>query len=185
MNELTDSRTYRPNLTSYDDSNDEAGRAAHPRCWRLSGGDLDAVAPPSLAELCQHVPQARYRDRQSALHALRLQAQDPIPRTHELTLPTGIRTRAVGMIAAINLDDEAHRRREEIHDEAPKQRHLPAKRDTELAGTQSAPEQLFRVRGSAAHAMRVSGEDELAIAIDQGELLFPARGRTEPHAQEL
>ncbi len=91
-------------------------------------------------------------------HAFRLDSEHTIARADELAITALVGAAPLGVIAAIDLDDEPRRRREKIDDEA-EDRHLPAKGDAKLARPQRTPERGFGVSGRDTHAVSVSAKE--------------------------
>jgi hypothetical protein len=75
-------------------------------------------------------------------HNLRRQTQDAPPKPSESTIAPSIGRPTASMSGAIDLDDELHRRRSEVGDEAPDD-HLPPKPNPELPAAQMRPKRLL------------------------------------------
>jgi len=71
--------------------------------------------------------------------------------------------RTLTVICAIDLDDQRQLGRQRVDDEPPEQRHLPAKRRTELRRPQRLEQARFRRRGRAPHLGSTLGKHTLAM----------------------
>jgi hypothetical protein len=83
-------------------------------------------------------------------HERRFEPQHGIAEPSERPIAARIGGAAPSVIAAIDLDDEPSRWRDEIGDETP-ERHLPPKPNAELPAAQQCPELLLRRSERRAH----------------------------------
>ena len=84
--------------------------------------------------------------RNIALHVLRLNAHDAIPKPLDGALPRLIVLALHHVNRAVDLDDEPMRRAAKVDDEAPAERMLPAKVSAELPPAKLTPEKRFTAR---------------------------------------
>jgi hypothetical protein len=121
--------------------------------------------PSVLGEICRRGGRLFQRGTNGRKHLrkilrdeLRGDSEHAITGAPELLVSTRITKDPLLVIAAVNLNDQPFSGREEINDET-EHWDLATKLDTELSRAERTPERGFRVRGSLAHAMSVSGED--------------------------
>jgi hypothetical protein len=81
----------------------------------------------------------------------RIQPEHAISRASQHRITSLISPHPLGVIAAINLDHKPPRGRIEIRDEAPKQRHVPAKHHAQPPPANTSPEQRFGRRQRTPH----------------------------------
>ena len=116
--------------------------------------------------------------RQLAERELRREADHAIARESECAVPAPIGAAPTGVIAAIDLDDEAGRWGTEINDEGA-EHDLALEADAELTGANGLPEALFGRRESRAQCVSAGREQLRASDIEraffQGSLLVPAK----------
>jgi len=135
----------------------------------------EARTVPLAAERLPHEPNC---ERQLAEHELRREADHAIARESEGAVPAPIGAAPTGVIAAIDLDDEARRGGTEINDEGA-EHDLALEADAELTGANGLPESLFGRRESRAQGVSAGREQLRASdserAFFQGSLLVPAK----------
>ncbi len=106
---------------------------------------VPASAPPEWLQPQRRANQAN-RSVHIAYHQLRRNAQSAVPSPSEHAISPCVRVPTREVRAPIHLDNEPRLRREKISDVTPANRHLPAKRNAELAGPKRAPEPRLRRR---------------------------------------
>jgi hypothetical protein len=103
--------------------------------WRSLGALAALAARPTHS---QRRPHPRNHGLQIAHDSRHFNTQHAIPKPPELRISARVGA-PPRMTRAIHFNDEPHRRRAEIHDVAPRQRHLPPKLHTQLARAQRRP----------------------------------------------
>jgi len=134
------------------------------------------VQTGSLASEC--LPHERDGVRQLAEHEPRLEPEDSIARERKSSVPAPVCAASAGVMAAIDLDDEACRGGTEINDEGA-EHDLAFARDAELTAVNSPPKALFGGRPSRAQGVSAGREQLSASDVEraffQGSLLVPAK----------
>jgi len=92
-----------------------------------------------------------------------LKPQDAITQAPKHAVPAGVSLLAPSVTAAINFDDQASRRRDEVSDEAPTKRHLPAEGNAEFLAREQPPESGFGRSGKEPHAMSALCEKRVSF----------------------
>ncbi len=103
-------------------------------------------------------PDSSDSGRQVVHHLLGSEPQHVIAGSSERAVSAVVGRLPPCMIRAVDFDDEAHFGSEQVGDEPPEQRHLPAKRDAEAPAADGFEQARFGRRGSMAHVRRPLGE---------------------------
>jgi RHS repeat-associated protein len=129
--------------------------------------------------------------RQVATHELILEPEHPVPGTAKRFVPPRVGRSAPRVVAAVHLDDEARRRREEVDDIAA-DRHLPPEGNAEALAAQLLPEPVLGPGGRGAHLGCAGDVDGWDFGAHEGPpapgsrpgLALPGAGSvTGPHAR--
>lgn len=111
------------------------------------------------------MPERSRHERNSLLdtveHHIRRHPQDAIPEPAKVPVPPRVGARTARVIAAVDLDDEPHRRRAEVSDVAAHD-NLPPKGNAEPTAAQLLPKQRLRGGRRAPHGGSAMSEDEMA-----------------------
>jgi hypothetical protein len=126
---------------------------------------------------------------------LRLQHQDasidaehPIPEPSQYSIPPRVSAAPALVVAAIDLNHEAGARYVEISDEAPGERHLPAKHDAEPPGADETKQHGLRRRRRRPHLPSAKCEERRArrfVPSLHGDLRSRRSSRASPSRRRL
>lgn len=108
--------------------------------------------PPTLP--CKRGSEATEGRGHIAHHQLGFEPEHAIPGASERRIPARISACAFDMIRTIHLNHEALRRREEVSDESPKQRHLATEYHAQTTPADLSPKELLALRQRSAHFRR-------------------------------